>query len=65
MTQTQYKKLIKTELQKLNELIDYKIIHGQNYESDSKRHKLLLRKINHQKHGSLFGRLFLQSLFSF
>lgn len=43
-TQT-YKKTIKAELQRLNNEIDHKIIRGQSYIRESRRHKFLLRQL--------------------
>jgi hypothetical protein len=61
MTQTQYTKAIEQELLRLNKRIDAKILKGEAYSMESKRHKLLLQKIRNQKTPSLFTRF----LFSF
>ena len=55
MTQEQYKKGILRELQSLNRRIDMKIIRGESYNAESKRHKLLRSKLAIYKSGSIFG----------
>jgi len=59
MTRTQYTKAIELELARLNERIDSKILRGQEYSNESKKHKLLLQKIRTQKTPSIFSRLLL------
>ncbi len=49
MTRHQYTQTLARELQKINERIDYKILHGQRYADDSKRHKMLLERFNRQR----------------
>lgn len=49
MTQTQYTKAIKYEIEKLNKKIDAKILRGEKYSDESKKHKILLQKIYSQK----------------
>lgn len=63
MTRQQYTKNIYQELKALNERIDYKILRGERYTLESKRHKALLREIRRQRVDS-FGR-FVSSLFQF
>lgn len=63
MTQHQYTKKIQSELRKLNERIDSKILRGEQYAEDSKRHKILLTRIRKQRKGFL-ARL-IPSLFNF
>jgi hypothetical protein len=47
MTKYKLTKVVKSELQKLNEQIDYKIVNGIPYKRDAERHKaLLLRYYN-------------------
>ena len=58
MTQTQYRKNIMKELQKLNESIDAKIMRGEKYSAESRRHKTLLKQVYQYRRPSLFGRLF-------
>ncbi len=44
MSEQQYKNWIGRELQRLNEIIDYNILHGFNYREESKKHKALLKQ---------------------
>ena len=58
MTRHQYTQTLARELQKINERIDYKILHGQRYTDDSKRHKILLERFNRQRRRlSFFARM--------
>jgi hypothetical protein len=58
MTPHQYKKVLAEELKKINQRIDFKILQGEKYRDDSKRHRDLLRKFQRQKRAQgLFGRL--------
>lgn len=57
MTPQQYKKVLASEIKKLNQRIDFKILHGQEYRDDSRRHRELLRKLERQNKKSGFGRL--------
>lgn len=59
MTRTQYTKAIQLELARLNERIDSKILRGEAYSAESRKHKLLLAKIRTQLSPSLFSRLLL------
>lgn len=58
MTRHQFTKNIHKELRTLNERIDYKILRGQAYSQESKRHKELLRYATRQSKGGLLTRLF-------
>ncbi len=58
MTRHQYTQNIHKQLQALNERIDYKIMHGQSYADDSRRHKTLLRQIARQSKQGFLARLF-------
>ncbi len=52
MTQIQYAFAIDQELRKLNEKIDLKIVYGESYASEARRHKMLLdqaRKLKRKK----------------
>ncbi len=59
MTRTQYTKAIELELARLNERIDAKILRGQHYAQESKKHKELLQQIRRQSRASIFSRLLL------
>ncbi|OHA18189.1 MAG: hypothetical protein A2664_01825 [Candidatus Taylorbacteria bacterium RIFCSPHIGHO2_01_FULL_46_22b] len=45
MSQREHNKAVISELQKINEMIDRKIIRGENYRMESKRHFELLRML--------------------
>ena len=51
-------KIIEKELQRINKIIDYKIIHGEEYHREARDHKLLLRKIRQNTQHSFFQKLF-------
>lgn len=59
MTRTQYTKAIERELARLNERIDAKILRGQHYALESKKHKQLVQHIRSQNNRSIFSRLLL------
>ncbi|HEY0980062.1 MAG TPA: hypothetical protein VGE18_01490 [Candidatus Paceibacterota bacterium] len=59
MTRTQYTKAIELELARLNERIDAKILRGQKYAEESRKHKQLLSQIRRQSSASIFSRLLL------
>jgi hypothetical protein len=59
MTQTQYAHALNQELQKLNEKIDLKIVYGESYASEARRHKMLLeqaRKLKRKKLGQFVSK---------
>lgn len=58
MSQKQYLKLVERELQKVNKVIDQKIMRGEEYTKEARNHKLLLRKIRFHERRSFFRRLF-------
>ena len=45
MSQKQYLKNVEKEIQRINRLIDQKIMRGEEYSKEARDHKLLLRKI--------------------
>ena len=55
MTQQQYKKMVERELRKINARIDFKILQGERYTSESRRHKRLLSEMRRVRGGSFFG----------
>lgn len=63
MSRNQYTKTLLQELASLNTIIDQKIVAGKRYAAESRKHKMLLRKIREGKSSS-FGRL-IPSLFRF
>ena len=58
MKQQEYMKIIEKELQRINKIIDYKIIHNEEYSREARDHKLLLRKIRQNQHQSFFQKMF-------
>lgn len=45
MSQKEYLKTIEREIQKINHIIDLKIIRGEDYLKEARDHKLLLKKV--------------------
>jgi hypothetical protein len=45
MTHDEYIKQIEGEIRKLNRIIDYKLMRGENYNYEAKEHRMLLQKI--------------------
>lgn len=47
MSQSQYLKMLEKEIQKLNKVIDQKIMKGEDYSKEARDHKLVLRKVRY------------------
>ncbi len=47
MSQTQYLKMLEKEIQKLNKIIDQKIIKGEDYHKEARDHKLIVRRVRY------------------
>jgi predicted nucleic acid-binding Zn-ribbon protein len=62
MSQREYLKALNAEIQKLNEIIDWKIIENVDYRNEARRHKKLLRQLrsdeSRRKLSNVFGILF-------
>lgn len=58
MSRKTYLRLLNDEIQKLNGVIDYKIIHNHDYRSEARRHKKLLRQIRREEAGRMVARSF-------
>jgi hypothetical protein len=58
MSQKQYLKTIEKEIQRINRIIDFKILRGEEYKKEAKDHKLLLKKIRFYNRQSFFKRIF-------
>ena len=56
MSQKQYLKSIEKEIQRINKIIDQKIVRGDNYLKEAREHKLLLRKVRYHTRRSLMNR---------
>jgi len=48
MSKQAYLKALNAEIQKLNGIIDTKILHGADYKREARRHKELLRQIRRE-----------------
>lgn len=57
MSKKQYIKALNREIQKLNEVIDHKILRDLNYRREARRHKKLLAEIRRQEIRNSFARL--------
>lgn len=64
MSQKQYIKTIEKELRRINRIIDFKILNGEEYRKEARDHKLLLKKVRFYNRQSFFRRLF-PNVFSF
>jgi len=58
MSQKQYLKTVEKEIQRINRIIDMKILRGEEYFREARDHKLLLKKIRFYNRQNLFRRLF-------
>jgi hypothetical protein len=58
MSQHQYIATLEKQIQVLNRHIDAKILRGQHYAEESRKHRMLLRKIREQKQSGFLGRVF-------
>lgn len=54
MSKKQYLRALNEEIQRLNDVIDFKILHDRDYRRESRRHKRLLREIKKQELRSSF-----------
>ncbi len=57
MSQKQYIKAVEKEIQKINKIIDLKIVRGEEYRKEARDHKLLLRKIRYHNRKNFLRRL--------
>jgi len=55
---------IQSELRKVNEVIDQKILEGKSYVRESRRHKLLLSQLKHAGNRESYARRFLSLISS-
>jgi len=67
MSQTQYLKMLEREINKINRIIDYKIIHREDYSKEARDHRLMLKKVRYitNSRRSFFQRLFNAPSFQF
>ncbi len=64
MSQSQYLKMLEKEIQKVNKLIDQKILRGENYSKEARDHKLMIRRMRYHTKPSFWNRFSFRS-FSF
>jgi hypothetical protein len=57
MSKKQYLKALNAEIQKLNGIIDDKILYERNYSREAKRHKKLLAELRREEMSRAFGSL--------
>lgn len=58
MSQKQYFRTIEREIQRINRIIDLKIVRGLDYSREARDHKLLLKKIRFQNRQNFFKKFF-------
>lgn len=58
MSQREYLKALNAEVQKLNEVIDWKIVQDIDYRREARRHKALLARIRKDESRRRFSRVF-------
>jgi hypothetical protein len=56
MSQSQYLKMLEKEIQKLNKIIDQKIIRGEDYHKEARDHKLIIRRVRYHTKKSFMSR---------
>ncbi len=65
MSKQTLEKMVRQELESLNDIIDEKIIRGQSYKAEARRHKFLLSKLYRVKVKSGMGSNWFARSFSF
>lgn len=62
MSKQKYIKEMERELERINEIIDFKILHGMSYHEETRMHRKLLSQIGssrrHKRSFNLFGIMF-------
>ena len=58
MQKQEYLKILEKEIQKINKVIDQKIINGEEYFREARDHKLLMRKVRQNTKTPFFNRFF-------
>ncbi|OIO30118.1 hypothetical protein COX93_01115 [Candidatus Nomurabacteria bacterium CG_4_10_14_0_2_um_filter_30_12] len=61
MSQKQYFKTIEREIQRINRIIDLKILRGEEYIKEARDHKLLLKKVRFYNRQSFLKRFLFSS----
>ncbi|MEK7569331.1 MAG: hypothetical protein AAB500_00345 [Patescibacteria group bacterium] len=57
MSQREYLKIVERELQRINKVIDLKILRGEDYAREARDHKILLKKVRYSRRQSFFQNL--------
>ena len=57
MSQREYLKIVERELQRINKVIDLKILRGEDYSREARDHKLLLKKVRYNNRQNFFKNL--------
>ena len=58
MSHEQYLKILREELQKVNQEIDLKIIQGEMYTGEAKKHRMLLNRMRKHAKKSFLNKMF-------
>ncbi len=58
MSQKQYLQTIEKEINRINRIIDFKILRGEEYKREARDHKLLLKKIRFHNRQNFFRKIF-------
>jgi ribonuclease HII len=58
MTREQYINLLQKEVERLNKEIDFKIVHGQGYSPEAKKHRALLTEIRKHRVRTFWNKIF-------
>ena len=58
MSQKQYLKTVEKEIQRINRIIDLKILRGEEYKKEAMDHKLLLKKIRYNNRQGFLKKIF-------
>ena len=63
MSKQEYLRALNAEIQRLNQVIDYKVMHQDNYRKEARRHKELLRQIRREERRRSLGWMLPRNLF--
>lgn len=64
MSQSQYLKMLEREIQRVNKVIDLKIMRGEDYRKEARDHKLMVRRMRYHTKTGFWSRFF-QTSFQF
>lgn len=57
MSQSQYIRVLESELNKINQMIDLKILKGLDYSKEARNHKLIIKKIRYNTRRSFWDKM--------